>query len=128
MSATAKEPKPKNKIRRLHDFDAYTQEERDKYVKKSGKQVWQHDLVAILVLRRKYGLPGSKGTFMSNLWQWVKQEHPLLSTFFANPYHPFSGGERIAGEFIALENYVEKGDRNACCALQGRARWSSGVC
>ena len=90
-----KEPPDKKKIRKRHNFDEFTQEQRDAHVKKTGKQIWEHDLCAFFVQRRKYGFPNSNGSFSSNLWEWIKQEHPLISTFCANKVHPFSGKERV---------------------------------
>jgi len=90
-----KEPKPKNRIRKK-DFDSFTQEEREKHVKKTGHQIWELDLINIFIQRRKYGLPGTNGGFLSNMWKWMLQEHPLLSTFCAHRIHPFSRKERIA--------------------------------
>lgn len=41
-----------------------------------------------------YGSPGTDGTFLSNYWSWVKNNHALLSMFLASRYHYLSRIDR----------------------------------
>ncbi|CAM9874907.1 unnamed protein product [Pylaiella littoralis] len=43
-----------------------------------------------------YGLPGSDGKRWSNFREWAKNQHPVLSMFFAHELHPFSRTERFS--------------------------------
>jgi len=49
-----------------------------------------------------YGNPGTDGTWMSNFWSQVKNEHPILSIFLIHPEHPFTGPERFLVLFCTL--------------------------
>eukprot|EP00466_Bigelowiella_natans_P000749 jgi/Bigna1/74435/fgenesh1_pg.29_\ len=49
-----------------------------------------------------YGYPGTDGTFMSNFWAFLSQEHTLLSLRYANPVHPFSRRERLLFVFNSI--------------------------
>ncbi len=52
-------------------------------------------IIRFLTNERVYGYPGTKGTFMSNFWQFVLNSHPLLSILFVHPLHPFTRMKRI---------------------------------
>ena len=42
-----------------------------------------------------YGSPGTLGDFWSNLWAYVRQEHPILAMFTTHELDPFSRKERM---------------------------------
>ena len=113
---------PKVKIRK-ENYDNFTPDERLSIKKKTGKEIWELDISRILVLRRKYGLPGTSGTFFSNYFVWMKQEHPLISMWFSHKKHPFTGRERMcvmwcsfafAFLFTAVFNSMENQDGHFC--------------
>eukprot|EP00752_Nemacystus_decipiens_P018608 g16683.t1 len=52
-------------------------------------------IVKMLLSGKKYGLPGSDGTKWGNFREWAKNQHPVLSMFFAHELHPFTRTERL---------------------------------
>eukprot|EP00903_Cladosiphon_okamuranus_P005760 g5711.t1 len=53
-------------------------------------------IVFMLLKGNIYGLPGSDGTRWGNFREWAKNQHPVLSMFFAHELHPFSKSERLS--------------------------------
>ncbi len=69
---------------------------------KSGKKIYEEELVYSFLNHEKWGLPGTKGTFLSNFWAYTQQEHQLLSVFKAHRMHPFSQKERMVVLFCSF--------------------------
>ncbi|CAM9166200.1 unnamed protein product [Scytosiphon promiscuus] len=55
-------------------------------------------IVKMLLHGNTYGLPGSDGKLRKwgNFREWAKNQHPVLSMFFAHELHPFSRSERFS--------------------------------
>jgi hypothetical protein len=61
-----------------------------------------HELRMMLIRKDAYGLPGTDGSYLSNLWALLKEEHLLLGVMFANKESDFSPVARGIWLFNAL--------------------------
>jgi len=62
---------------------------------KASVLVLQQDVHQSLMAKRVYGGPGTDGTYFSNLWFNLKNEHLLLGICFGHPLQKFNGVERL---------------------------------
>ena len=52
------------------------------------------DFEKSMVNNKVFGAPGTNGSFQSNLWAYIQQEHYILGMLFTNPLDPFTRRER----------------------------------
>ena len=71
-------------------------------VGKSSKKVWKERVIHALMKSQKYGLPGTNGTWTSNLLAYLSNCHQLLAIFFAHRLHPFTKRERAVVIFCSF--------------------------
>jgi hypothetical protein len=64
-------------------------------VDRKDKKAMKVEKEMVLLHGYKYGMPKTDGTFNSNLYRWILNEHPIISICCADWSHPFGKCDRI---------------------------------
>ena len=59
-------------------------------------------LIELLIRQITYGLPGTNGSFWSNVFAYILTEHDLLSIFLTHPLDPFTRYKRVVYFYITF--------------------------
>ena len=85
---------------------------------RSGRDVWEEEVVFSLLDGDKYGLPKTKGTWLSNFFAVVCQDHQFFSMFYGKGWGVGSTGFWVLGSFGELSTSTLRSWTPNCLPLK----------